>query len=116
MRHGRGVKALWGIAVLAGTVWACETTRNPGGIQRDLIAPQITLTNTTGSDTEDIAAGLRFQIDASDNLSLKTIRLTYTGGYIAGPVDSNFTAQTQRVSIQKTVVFQIGRASCRERV
>jgi len=105
MRHGRGVKALWGIAVLAGTVWACETTRNPGGIQRDLIAPQITLTNTTGSDTEDIAAGLRFQIDASDNLSLKTIRLTYTGGYIAGPVDSNFTAQTQRVSIQKTVVF-----------
>ena len=85
MRAGRSGRALWGIVVCAAAVWggACETTRNPGGIQRDLTPPNITL--TTARDTQDIAGGLSFTISASDNLSLKTIRLTYSGGYIAGP-------------------------------
>ncbi len=103
MRAGRQVRALWGIVVCAAAVWACETTRNPGGIQRDLTPPKIKLTATR--DSQDIAGGLNFTVTASDNLSLATIRLTYSGGYIAGPIDTNFTKQTQTVTIPVTITF-----------
>src|SRR5467141_979498 len=103
MRAGRGVRALWGTVVCAAAVWACETTRNPGGIQRDLTPPTIKLTATR--DTQDISGGLNFTVTASDNLSLATIRLTYSGGYIAGPKDTNFTKQTQTITIPVTVSF-----------
>src|SRR2546426_1347963 len=82
MLQGRGVRALWGTGVLLAAIWACETARNRAGIQRDLAPPTISLTKT-GSDTQDIAQGLTFSVSATDNLGLKDIRLTYTGGYIA---------------------------------
>src|SRR2546425_1486814 len=82
MLQGRGVRALWGTGVLLAAIWACETAGNPAGIQRDLTPPTISLTKT-GSDTQDIAQGLTFLVAATDNLGLKDIRLTYTGGYIA---------------------------------
>src|SRR5438132_780918 len=82
MRQGRGVRALWGTGVLLTAVWACETARNPSGIQRDLTPPTISLTKTP-PDTQDISAGLTFAVSATDNLGLKDIRLTYTGGYLA---------------------------------
>src|SRR3989442_1564372 len=103
MRAGRGGAALWGIVVCAAAVWACETTRNPGGVQRDLTPPNITLTAV--KDTQDIAGGLSFTVTASDNLSLKTIRLTYSGGYIAGPLDTTFITQTKSITFQKTITF-----------
>jgi hypothetical protein len=103
MRAGREVRALWGIVVCVAAVWACETTRNPGGIQRDLTPPKIKLTATR--DSQDIAGGLNFTVTASDNLSLATIRLTYSGGYIAGPIDTNFTKQTQTITIPVTITF-----------
>jgi hypothetical protein len=53
--------ALWGISALALAIWACETTRNPGGIQRDVTEPAIVLTNSAG-DTQNIASGLQFQV------------------------------------------------------
>ena len=43
MLQGRGVRALWGSGVLLAAVWACETARNPAGIQRDLTPPTISL-------------------------------------------------------------------------
>src|SRR3989449_952334 len=82
MLQGRGVRALWGSGVLLAAIWACETARNPAGIQRNVPPPTISLTKT-GSDTQDIAQGLTFSVSATDNLGLKDIRLTYTGGYIA---------------------------------
>src|SRR6058998_1635603 len=82
MLQGRGVRALWGSGVLLAAVWACETARNPAGIQRDLTPPTISLTKAA-PDTQDIAQGLTFSVSATDNLGLKDIRLTYTGGYIA---------------------------------
>src|SRR3989441_9241578 len=103
MRAGRSGQALWGIVVCAAAVWACETTRNPGGIQRDLTPPNITLTAV--KDTQDIAGGLNFTVTASDNLSLKTIRLTYSGGYLAGPLDTTFITQTKSITFQKTITF-----------
>ena len=92
MRQVRGLRGWCGIVALAGSVWACETARNPGGVQLDLIPPAIKLKAT--ADTEQIASGLSFSITASDNLSLADIQLTYTGGYIA-QTDTAFTSQTK---------------------
>jgi hypothetical protein len=93
-----------GLAVASVAVWACETARNPGGVQRDLTLPVITLSNTVG-DTQDIAGGLHFTVNASDNLALKTIRLTFSGGFVSGPLDSNFVGQIQTVTITKNLTF-----------
>ncbi len=103
MRQERRLQAWWGIAVLVGTVWACETTRNPGGIQRDLTPPSIVLSNTVG-DTQDIAAGLQFGVAALDNLSLLRIRLIYSGGYLAQE-ETTFVGQVTNVNLAKRVTF-----------
>jgi len=60
-----------------GAVGACETARNPSGSQPDRIPPSISLSTT--ADTQQIATGLSFNVDATDNLGLKDIRLTYSG-------------------------------------
>jgi len=102
MRQARRSTALWGIVVSAlALLWACETTRNPGGIQRDLTEPGITLTNPTGSP-QDISGGLRFSVSAIDNLGLKNIRLTFSGGFIA-TLDTTFTAQVTTYNVARTI-------------
>ncbi|HXI34160.1 MAG TPA: hypothetical protein VNH63_08775 [Gemmatimonadales bacterium] len=104
MRQGKALRAWWGITALVATVWACETTRNPIGTQRDLTPPVIVLSNTQG-DTQAIANGLRFTVTANDNLGLKTIRLTYSGGFISGPIDTTFVTQVKAFTVAKTVTF-----------
>ena len=104
MQQGKALRAWWGITALVATVWACETTRNPIGTQRDLTPPVIVLSNTQG-DTQAIANGLRFTVTANDNLGLKTIRLTYSGGFIAGPFDTTFVTQVKTFTEAKTVTF-----------
>jgi len=81
MRQVRGSHRWWGIVALASGLWACETARNPGGVQGDLIPPVIKL--TTSADTQQIASGLTFSVTASDDRVLREIRLTFSGGYIA---------------------------------
>jgi len=103
MLQGRGVRALWGSGVLLAAVWACETARNPSGIQRDLTPPTISLTKTP-PDTQDIAAGLTFSVSATDNLGLKDIRLTYTGGYLA-VTDQIFTTTVTTSTIPVHITF-----------
>jgi hypothetical protein len=95
--------ALWGISALALAIWACETTRNPGGIQRDVTEPAITLT-VTGSDTQDIANGLAFGVSAVDNLALKSVDLTFSGGLIA-TLDTNFTGQVKNYTVSRILTF-----------
>src|SRR5437867_3211969 len=104
MRQRIAMRAWWGITALVATVWACETTRTPIGSQRDLTAPVISLTNTVG-DTQDITGGLRFTVSAQDNLGLKTVRLTYSGGFISGPIDTTFISQVKSYVVAKTVTF-----------
>jgi hypothetical protein len=103
MRLVRRGTALWGSAALALAIWACETTRNPGGIQRDVTSPAILLTNTAG-DTQDIAGGLRFNLQAVDNLALKSVNLTFSGGLI-GTLDTNFTGQVKTYAVSRTLTF-----------
>ena len=106
MLQGRGVRALWGTGVLLTAVWACETARNPGGIQRDLTPPTISLTKAA-PDTQDISAGLTFSVSATDNLGLKDIRLTYTGGYLA-LTDTVFFSTVTASSIPVHITFPSG--------
>src|SRR2546426_4493174 len=106
MLQGRGVRALWGSGVLLAAVWACETARNPAGIQRDLTPPTISLTKAA-PDTQDIAQGLTFSVSATDNLGLKDIRLTYTGGYIA-LTDTVFFSAVTASSIPVHITFPSG--------
>src|SRR5438093_5899414 len=106
MLQGRGVRALWGSGVLLAAVWACETARNPAGIQRDLTPPTISLTKAA-PDTQDIAQGLTFSVSATDNLGLKDIRLTYTGGYIA-LTDTVFFSAGTATSIPVHITFPSG--------
>lgn len=105
MRQAKRGTALGGSLVLALAllVGACETTRNPGGIQRDVTEPAIVLTNTAG-DTQDIGGGLRFNVSAVDNLALKSIRLTFSGGLI-GFIDTTFTGQVKTYSAGRTLTF-----------
>src|SRR5213082_2204268 len=106
MPQVRVIRGWWGMVALAGGLWACETARNPGGVQRDLIPPIITLTTsgTSVPDTQTIAGGLQFSIDASDNLGLKDIQLTYTGGYLA-QTDTVFNTTVTSVTTSKTITF-----------
>lgn len=104
MLRSRAGSAVLGVVFL-GVLAACETARNPGGIQRDLTPPLITLSST--QDTQDIAGGLRFTVNATDNLALRQIRLTYSGGDI-GLDDTLFTGQNTNVTIGKTRTYPSG--------
>src|SRR5437879_13690288 len=102
VRIGRGT-ALLSVGALALAVWACETARNIGGIQRDQTPPVITLTNTAG-DTQDIAGGLRFNVSAVDNLALLSVNLTFSGGLI-GTLDTTFLGQVKTYSVARPITF-----------
>src|SRR6266566_2848422 len=80
MRQRRGVRGWCVLVALAGAVGACETARNPGGVLVDRISPTIAL---SAADTQQIANGLQFSVDASDNLGLKEILVTFSDPTIA---------------------------------
>src|SRR6184192_3820674 len=80
MRQRRGGRGWCVLVALAGAVGACETARNPGGVQLDRISPTIAL---SAADTQHIANGLQFSVDASDNLGLKEILVTFSDPTIA---------------------------------
>jgi hypothetical protein len=102
MRQARRGTVLWGIAVSTIALWGCETTRNPGGIQRDLTPPAIQL--GTAADTQEIADGLKFNVSALDNLGLKSVNLTLSGG-TSGTLDTTFTATVKTYSVARTITF-----------
>src|SRR5207244_11943920 len=102
MPRVRVVRAWWGSVALIAGVWGCETASNPGGVQRDVIPPSIALTTT--ADTQQIASGLLFTVTASDNLSLKDIQLTYSGGYIA-QTDTIFNTATPSLTLAEHIAF-----------
>jgi len=105
MQQVRAVRGWCAIVALAGVVAACETARNPGGVQLDRVPPSIALTAV--SDTQQIASGLQFSVSATDNLGLKDIKLTYSGGYLA-QTDTIFTSAVTTFNQSTTVTFPVG--------
>src|SRR3989440_5639066 len=106
MPQVRVIRGWWGLAALAAGLGPGEPARNPGGVQRDLIPPVIKLSTpgTSVPDTQTVASGLQCSIDASDNLGVKDILLTYTGGYLA-QTDSVFNTTVTSVTTGKTITF-----------
>ncbi|HUL03135.1 MAG TPA: hypothetical protein VLV16_07910 [Gemmatimonadales bacterium] len=103
MKPGAVRAIVWGGTALALAGWACESARNPGGFQRDLVPPQIVLTAT--QDTQPISSGLSFTASATDNLALNDIRLIYAGGLI-DTTDTIFFNQTlQKVTLPVHLTF-----------
>ena len=88
MQQARRGTILWGFLVSTLTLSACETSRIQNGIQPDVVSPVITLTNP-GSDTQNISQGLQFNVSAIDNLALKSVRVTFSGGLL-GFIDTTF--------------------------
>ncbi len=103
MRLVRGSTAILSIGSLALAVYACETTRRIGGVQPDTQSPILVLTNTAG-DTQDIAGGLRFNVQANDNLGLKTIDLIFAGG-LNGVLDTIFRSAVTNYTVAHTLTF-----------
>src|SRR5467141_288767 len=103
MRLVRGSTAILSIGSLARAAYACETTRRIGGVQPDTQSPTITLTNTAG-DTQEIAGGLRFNVQANDNLGLKTIDLRFSGG-LNGVLDTIFRTAVTVYNVARTLTF-----------
>jgi len=105
MLQVRGVRGWCAVVALVTAAGACETARNPGGVLRDVNAPTIVL--TPAADTQQIAAGLSFTVNATDNLGLKDIRLTYAGGYIA-QTDTVFNTTVTSFNQGTRVTFPAG--------
>ncbi|HUC41867.1 MAG TPA: hypothetical protein VMR92_13585, partial [Gemmatimonadales bacterium] len=106
MRLVRRSTAVLYIGSLALAIYACETSRRIGGVQPDTQSPTLTLSNTAG-DTQDIAGGLRFHVLAQDNLGLKTVDLTFSGGFI-GQLDTTFTTTVKNYNVGQTLNFAAG--------
>ena len=105
MQQMRPVRAWCAIVAFAAVVGACETARNPGGIQRDVNPPSIVL--SAAADTQAIASGLSFSVNATDNLGLKDIRITYSGGYLA-QTDTIFNTTVTSYTQGTRVTFPAG--------
>src|SRR5213592_1359106 len=80
MQQMRPVRAWCAIVALAAVVGACETARNPGGIQRDVNPPSIVL--SAAADTQAIASGLSFSVTATSYT--QGTRVTFPAGSGAG--------------------------------
>src|SRR2546423_673960 len=101
MRQRRGVRGWCVLVALAGAVGACETARNPGGVLVDRISPTIAL---SAADTQQIANGLQFSVDASDNLGLKEILVTFSDPTI-GQTDTIFNTTVTSFTKSTIITF-----------
>src|SRR5438046_427991 len=101
MRQRRGGRGWCVLVALAGAVGACETARNPGGGQFDRISPTIALST---ADTQQIANGFQFSVDASDNLGLKEILVTFSDPTI-GQTDTIFNTTVTNFSKSTKITF-----------
>src|SRR5256712_7540936 len=101
MRQRRGVRGWCVLVAVAGAVGACETARNPGGVLVDRIPPTIAL---SAADTQQIANGLQFSVDASDNLGLKEILVTFSGHNI-GQTDHIFNTTVTSFNKSTKITF-----------
>src|SRR5205823_12630583 len=104
MRQGRGSRVLSGLGVLAAAVWACETSKTPTTIQRDTTAPTFRFTAPPKFpvDTQPVGGGLHFTYSASDNLTVDSVLLTVSGGYVA-TIDTGFGGTVRTLTVNAGV-------------
>jgi hypothetical protein len=89
-------------------VWACNEQSLAPGIARDLSPPTVQISRASAADTVDISEGLDFQVVASDNLALRTVSVSVTGGVTRG-IDTTFAGSvTPQVTIPISQTFGEG--------
>src|SRR3989449_10028681 len=101
MQRRRGVRGWCVLVAVAGAVGACETARNPGGVQVDRISPTIAV---SAAAAQQLANGLQFSVDASDNLGLKEILVTFSDPTI-GQTDTIFNTTVTSFSKSTKITF-----------
>lgn len=89
----RPLCALLAAAALA----ACTEQQFQLGFERDLKPPVVAVVKSAG-DTLDVSEGIVFQVDAADNLGLKTISIALTGGFL-GTFDTTFTTAVTAIAL-----------------
>jgi hypothetical protein len=99
-----------GAAALAFAVFAAcnEQTISPG-VQPDLVPPSVSIDKTAG-DTMDIANGLQFTVNASDNLGLRVVSVLLEGG-LDGQLDSTFSSQVTSLTLPFDIRLPDGSAA-----
>jgi hypothetical protein len=85
-----------GLALVLGLAAACTEQRFQSGIETDTTAPTVSIAATSG-DTLRVQDGIRFTVNAADNLGLKGVAVVLSGGF-NGTVDTAFTAGVSQVA------------------
>lgn len=101
----RNVRAGAALVSLIAALGACNEQSLAPGIARDLTPPTIQISRGSSLDTVNISEGLNFQVVASDNLALRVVSVSVTGGVTRG-IDTTFAgAVTPQVTIPITEAF-----------
>jgi hypothetical protein len=80
---------------------ACSESQFQPGFENDRFAPTIAIVKTAG-DTLELEGGIEFGVIASDNLGLKNVSISLTGGYNVN-IDTTFTSAVQQVALQVSI-------------
>lgn len=85
------------LALLLGLAAACTEQRFQLGVEQDQTAPTVAIVNSSG-DTLQVQQGIRFTVNATDNLGLRRITVSLTGGF-TGTLDTTFTTAVTTASL-----------------
>ena len=98
-----------GAAILAfALVVGCNESALSPGLNPDLTPPSVSV--ATPGDTTDLTQGVKFQVDASDNLGLKAVSVLLEGG-LDGQLDTVFTSQVTTFSLPIEIILPEGTAA-----
>jgi len=101
MRPPRGGLLSVALGVLALT--GCQEQRVAIGTQLDVTPPVVSIAKTAG-DTMDVSKGLKFDVNVTDNLGIKTVSVALSGGYTQR-VDSTFRTAITALTIGVNIGF-----------
>lgn len=83
--------------LIATAMVACTEQQFRLGFERDITPPSVAIVKSSG-DTLDVTLGILFTVNAADNLGLKNITITMTGGFL-GTIDTTFTAAITDIAL-----------------
>lgn len=90
-----------GLVLLAGFATACTEQRFQLGVQQDQSPPTVAVALTAG-DTLQVQNGIRFTVNAADNLGLRSISVALAGGFNA-TIDTTFTSAVTQIALGVTI-------------
>ena len=93
-----------GFGILAALLAAaCTEQQFQLGFQTDTTAPTVAVALTSG-DTLQVQGGIRFTVNAADNLGLKSVSVALSGGF-NGTVDTTFASAVSQIALGVTITL-----------